>query len=1714
MLVTRYTFLLILSLLALAFNQTFLASEVIHEKAEYPKVSQNLDGSVTILSKRASTTLISKLDKAKNFLYHQSQFNLGYSTNAQFMENEENAYTLYHKANGKEYLSGFKDEGKDLTSKEFNTYHSLVSSFTLKNGKIFFAGIVEPPSKYTPTTINVKTYYANRNADTGITLNNNNNYEVYSNLISCAEVLDNEVYCAYIAKETLLQRHSLNLQHFKINENGEIIVDKAYLIKYFYTDFNLLKLIKIEETQIGIIFQTGNNNEKDIPYGNSGKDMYFVQLEVTPTEMEVKRYDYIYNNCRLRKDNQDYTADIVAIPYANEVYVICEVDNGSKDAVAFELIRIYGTNKGFQQKTIDNLGGKGVKNPVFAKFDKLVGIVYTRLGTSQNDVMLLMMGYPDCSDSTGFKIFNSCPNNPLYTNTLNGYISIFLTNQFLSRITSSQLSYRIINTHGIKVYNGNTEIELNKDYAQSTISNLNIKESDKNVTTYIEYMVTSKESDNDVVLGKTCKIEVNFPECLTQCDGCDIKGDEKNNHCFGCKERYYPISTTKDTTGCGLNNTLYNCGPCDIACTQCFGPFDDKYPTTNCKYEKCDFEKGYYPFAGNTTICIKEKEEWEDKVGCALYLDDKSENNKEWKWRCCHSNCSSCHLGPTKDNMNCDTCKNDFNLYFFCNQTKESGIPGNCHKDCTGEGCYKSDPKDTENMPKMCPCFAHCKECVNNKTCDKCYPKWLLPPEKTSCDKKCDYCLTPYYDDEKTGENGRCINCATFFDPPQYTFDGKCYSKVPWFTYKEYNGTEISYYEVNKSYHVIDETCNLLTACKRGCKKCKTLFQDDCTECDTDYYKEHLPGNKTEPFRCFARDVCLGLENHFYPHMINKREGGVLTVRNGDLFCLNCKIENGTFRQPANEFYCGPNRTNAFLDVPDYNKLEKCYVRCKTCEKLGTQCSMACTSCRDSKYYDLIRYNQKEGQCYRKQHKCGIYPYYHNYELAIDEDDCGEDCDVCLYNFQCPKEFPFFKYETHECVEFCDTTVVLGGQCNVNSSAAILLMLRNPFGLRNPYDYLNRYTTISEIINSAFFQYICSSYSECKIKDLQTFLNGYGIGQGKVFNLPQSYFYIGNNISIELSSVKLEIEKIAKYLKGEKPTGGVKVDDPNETDKEGLGGNSGGNEDYNISVLDLTECEAILKKKYNIPEEEDLMIIKADFLNEQGINMTEFLGTETDYQIFSYSLGAFLPLQACKEAEAEVTVYNPFNNDHLIYKFQSKTASVMSNGYDAFDVNSPFYHDVCSPFTNENGNDVLLDDRRKYYYNENVNLCEKNCTFLEYNTKAKTYSCRCGIKSVPGEGVEKYTSDVVTRKMPDDFKNYISRRSNIIVFKCASQVFSPEGQKKNFGSYILLGSLAAFIGVVIYHFVIERSKSMDILYQNLARNANPPKNEKSEGDKDKKKDNKKEKKEKKEKKNKKESKVKPVNKEKDNYDELINGKSKEIAKAKVENAEIDLVYNDDQINFAPYEFASSKDNRSFFGTYWSFLKSKQSILFTFVASKDNILRSTKIALFILFFAFYMAFTALFFNDEIMRKLYIYKGNTNAAVHVSNIVLSSLCSFIASIIVRFVCLNERDIQKVLSAKYLQERKKLAERSRKIASIKLYILYGLSGLLIMLCWYYVSAFCAVFKNSQKNYLINFFICFVVCNLWPVITCFIPTIMRKAALEKYNETLYKASQIVSIF
>lgn len=92
---------------------------------------------------------------------------------------------------------------------------------------------------------------------------------------------------------------------------------------------------------------------------------------------------------------------------------------------------------------------------------------------------------------------------------------------------------------------------------------------------------------------------------------------------------------------------------------------------------------------------------------------------------------------------------------------------------------------------------------------------------------------------------------------------------------------------------------------------------------------------------------------------------------------------------------------------------------------------MNCTSCRDPASYELIPYvaNTNLGNCQRYTHKCKSLPYYHDYDLAekygIDEDNCGQDCDVCLENRTCTERFPFFVIATRECVEACPLTDIL-----------------------------------------------------------------------------------------------------------------------------------------------------------------------------------------------------------------------------------------------------------------------------------------------------------------------------------------------------------------------------------------------------------------------------------------------------------------------------------------------------------------------------------------------------------------------------------------------------------------------------------------------------------------------------------------------------------------
>ena len=101
------------------------------------------------------------------------------------------------------------------------------------------------------------------------------------------------------------------------------------------------------------------------------------------------------------------------------------------------------------------------------------------------------------------------------------------------------------------------------------------------------------------------------------------------------------------------------------------------------------------------------------------------------------------------------------------------------------------------------------------------------------------------------------------------------------------------------------------------------------------------------------------------------------------------------------------------------------------------------------------------------------------------------------------------------------------------------------------------------------------------------------------------------------------------------------------------------------------------------------------------------------------------------ERTLQYEVYEPYNKTKLnlslcgknigIYiptilseKTQHLYNELKELGYDLFDINSPFYNDICIPFKSPEGTDVLLSDRVNNYYNNDDTSCQSNCKFSDY----------------------------------------------------------------------------------------------------------------------------------------------------------------------------------------------------------------------------------------------------------------------------------------------------------------------------------------------------------------------------------------------------------------
>ena len=556
----------------------------------------------------------------------------------------------------------------------------------------------------------------------------------------------------------------------------------------------------------------------------------------------------------------------------------------------------------------------------------------------------------------------------------------------------------------------------------------------------------------------------------------------------------------------------------------------------------------------------------------------------------------------------------------------------------------------------------------------------------------------------------------------------------------------------------------------------------------------------------------------------------------------------------------------------------------------------------------------------------------------------------------------------------------------------------------------------------------------------------------------------------------------------------------------------------NISSINLGDCEDKLKEIYGINPNLSLIILKIDY------NLPYFLIPLIGYEVYHPINKSQLDLNYCNETLVKVNIPVTIDEDK-IYKY---------------DPSSDYYNDECYAYETENGTDIILNDRKEEFVNNNYSLCEHNCTFKGYDSNTKKALCECEIKI-------NIISDILNDKniLSNDFNSTENSNLNIGTLKCVSLLFSKIGLLNNIGSYILIFNIFFFgISVILFfkcgYYLIQnkieeiiefkkgKKNNIDIFNLKQNQNGNKKKKKKNEISSNPNKKNMR--------------KINKLNKEKEKDQNLIS-----LSKSELKNTNVILINNQrhhknngniiihkdnkiksndsniQKITIKEFEMNSFSfiealelDKRTYLQYYFSLIKTKIHILFSFYPIDDYNVKIIKICLFFLFFSIFFAVNTFFFNDKTLHQIYKDGGKYNFRYFFPQIIYSFIICYIITSIIKYFSLSERNVLEIKREEDPNKINAKVEKTKKCLIIKYIIFFIVSFVLLILFWFYLSSFCAVYQNTQVYIIINTFISFGICIIYSIIFNLIPSIFRIISLKdnsSRNLVFFNISKILQI-
>ena len=220
---------------------------------------------------------------------------------------------------------------------------------------------------------------------------------------------------------------------------------------------------------------------------------------------------------------------------------------------------------------------------------------------------------------------------------------------------------------------------------------------------------------------------------------------------------------------------------------------------------------------------------------------------------------------------------------------------------------------------------------------------------------------------------------------------------------------------------------------------------------------------------------------------------------------------------------------------------------------------------------------------------------------------------------------------------------------------------------------------------------------------------------------------------------------------------------------------------------------------------------------------------------------------------------------------------------------------------------------------------------------------------------------------------------------------------------------------------------------------------------------------------------------------------------------------DIEIDSLSFSKAKEIDQRTYYGFYWSQLKYRQLILFTFFSFNDYNFFFIKVLCFFLLLSLNLSYNIIFFFDKIINEIYDNKGKYSLKLQILNIFICSLIFSFSIILCRFIITAHRKYIKLKEYEIYEEAQKESYSIHKRLVIRYIIFIICDGILLVGIWYFVTGFCAIFHYTQNHAFLNAFFSFLFSMIYPFIYLLLPPLFRYLGLTKNQKCCYCLSQYI---